>query len=158
LKFNQEMQFNETSADLLNDDTETNPEKKPFDISYKQGYPEGEEGFDKNKLNKWKVERAEGMEMDVQLFFSDPLWVSGSPLPCFIHINFGDSRSFINKGFGIPLDRKNRLLTKRLGKLLPKDGASQALGAAAGGLTTGTATAAVGALAGQLIGGGLSGA
>jgi hypothetical protein len=64
--------------------------------------------------------------MEIQLTFTDPLWVSQNTLPCFIELDFGDGEAFKSKGFGVSLKKDTKKRVKLL-QQLPVNGATKAL-------------------------------
>jgi hypothetical protein len=68
-------------------------------LTYENGFI-GTENFSKNKLTDWEVKSSKRAEMEIQLTFEDPLWVSQNTLPCFIEIDFKDGEAFKSAGSG----------------------------------------------------------
>jgi hypothetical protein len=68
--------------------------------------------------------------MELQLTFSDPIWVSQNTKPCFVKIDFKDGLAFVSSGLSKPippLTVKRLKLKKQLPKNSPATAAIKAL-------------------------------
>ena len=81
------MLFYEDWVGEINDSLKT---KKPrLTVEYKNGF-KGTSDQDKNKMTGWEVLSANNTELEIQLTFSYPIWVSQNIVPCFLELDFGD--------------------------------------------------------------------
>jgi len=94
------MLFSPEWVQLINESKETNtPGLVVTDLN---GF-KGTADFYRNRLVSWKILSAETYNMDLELTFEDPLWVSQNVLPCFVTLKFGDGKQFKGARFGQPL-------------------------------------------------------
>jgi hypothetical protein len=91
--------------------------KVKFDVTYLSGYKYDEKGF-KNKLTEWKAIKSDKNEIQVQLTFSNPIYVAMKRKNCRIKICFGDGLLFKSAGFSTSIEKgtcKEEVLYPQLG-------------------------------------------
>ena len=79
--------------------TSQNNNDSPLRIVYNNGFHEEHSDYEKNDLTSWKVVKAQKDQMEVQLKFSDPIFVSSAEIKCGLVVYFS-GKDFKSAGFG----------------------------------------------------------
>jgi hypothetical protein len=88
------------SEDWVKETNDSKTTKEPrLTVTYLNGF-KGTTDFYKNKMTAWEVISATENKMEIQLTFSDSIWISQNVLPCFLELDFGDGQAFKSAGFG----------------------------------------------------------